>query len=253
MSNEPKRWLEDGANGFERELLASAEVDRASPRALSRTLASVQIAAAATLVATTTTAATGASASLGAVSVLKWLGIGVVSGLATMLTVESVSSHAPKERTQNALEAAAPSADRPSTKRAVLPRTTTLQPAETRAIRGPRPVSVTGPAPEAPGTPPPAGSSAEAARDLAREAALISQAARNVESGNATQALGLLDQYAREHPRGVMRPEAAVVRVRALVRAGRTSEAKDLAGQAGAEPAHARAMQRALEESSARK
>jgi hypothetical protein len=240
MTDEPKRWLEDGASGFERELLSSADVDRAPPRALSRTLASVQMAAAATLVAST---AVGTSASVGTLGVLKWVGIGVVSGLATMVAVETVTPAPPKKRALDETSLAIVEAPAP-----VLPQA----PAKTlpqKAARDPRSPRNLAPveretAPEVPSATP-----AARARDLARETALVSEASRRVEAGDPARALALLDQRAREYPNGLLGPEAAVVRVRALVATGHRKEAEQLAAaNTGSAPgsAHARAMQRAL-------
>jgi hypothetical protein len=242
MNDEPKRWLEDGASSFERDLLASADFDRAPRRALSRTLASVQIAAAATLVAST---AVGTSASVGTLSVLKWVGFGVVSGLATMVAVETVTplgpaNTEPRDPTRVPVVAPLPEpAPTPPSGKANAP----TPPSDSRSPRNSPPVALE----NAPELPSPA--TANARRDLARETSLVSEASRKVESGDPTRALALLDQYAREYPNGVLRPEAGVVRVRALVATGRRKEAELLAGS---EPnsAHARSMQRALGETS---
>jgi hypothetical protein len=240
LNDEPKRWLEDGASSFERELLASADFDRAPRRALSRTLASVQVAAAATLVAST---AVGTSASVGTLSVLKWVGIGVVSGLATMVAVETVTpsapaNTAPSEPARVAVVAPLPepTPTRPSGKANAL-----TPPPDSRSPRNSAGKAIErAPEVQSPET---------KQRDLARETSLVSEASRKVESGDAARALVLLDQYAREYPNGVLRPEAGVVRVRALVATGQRKEAEQLAGS---EPnsAHARSMQRALGETS---
>lgn len=241
MTDEPKRWLEDGASGFERELLSSAHVDRAPPRALSRTLASVQMAAAATLVSST---AVGTSASVGAVSVLKWVGIGVVSGLATMVAVETVTPAPPTSRAHDetsvaVIEPPAPVLTQPEAR--PQPEKSAPDPRSPKNLatieRSTAPEEVSSATP------------ATRARDLARETALVSEASRGVEAGDPNRALALLDQRAREFPNGLLGPEAAVVRVRALVATGRRKEAEQLASAntgSGPGSAHARAMQRAL-------
>lgn len=60
---------------------------------------------------------------------------------------------------------------------------------------------------------------------LEDELLLFKQAKRAADSGRANEALALLDRYAKEFPKGVLRLEAQVVRAEALCAAGRTSAA----------------------------
>lgn len=63
---------------------------------------------------------------------------------------------------------------------------------------------------------------------LAEELVLIRSAQSSLGAGNATGALQTLDQHAQRFPRGKLAQEREVTRVRALCRAGRTSEARGL-------------------------
>jgi hypothetical protein len=63
------------------------------------------------------------------------------------------------------------------------------------------------------------------AGDLGRELELLRGAQRALDSGAHLQALGLLDQYSREFPRGSLRYEYSAVRVLALCAAGQRTSA----------------------------
>jgi len=250
MSEEPRPWLEDGASSFELELLASARVDRPSSRALPRTLAAVS----ATLIgATTTAAAAGTPAAIGLVGVLKWVGVGVLGGLATMVAVETVNpkpSAGPGRSVGNQPSSVAIVGRIPThgeSPRSAEPVVRSTQPSRSARTPELESESETAPQSSVSATVP----NPRKTQDLARETSLVSQASRQVEAGDPTRALALLDQWAHEYPNGVLRPEAAVVRVRALVQAGRRQEAQALAAShTSSEPgsAPARAMQHALDE-----
>jgi hypothetical protein len=62
---------------------------------------------------------------------------------------------------------------------------------------------------------------------LRDEVALLDQARAAISSGNTGAALSALDRHKREFPRGFLSSEAEVLRVEALVKAGRTAEARE--------------------------
>jgi hypothetical protein len=70
---------------------------------------------------------------------------------------------------------------------------------------------------------------AAAPDSLAREIELLDQARRALSRGSPSDALSTLDRFTREFPRGRLSAEAFVVRLDALVRAGRRAEARALA------------------------
>jgi hypothetical protein len=82
-----------------------------------------------------------------------------------------------------------------------------------------------------PGAAPTASFAAPQADTLAREVELLDQARQALGRGDGTLALGTLDRFAREFPRGRLSAEAFVVRLQALMRAGRAAEARTLAEQ----------------------
>jgi outer membrane protein assembly factor BamD (BamD/ComL family) len=59
--------------------------------------------------------------------------------------------------------------------------------------------------------------------------ALIDGARNGLASGAADKALTLVRQYQQRYPGGIFDPEAAALRIEALVRLGRSSEARGLA------------------------
>jgi outer membrane protein assembly factor BamD (BamD/ComL family) len=64
---------------------------------------------------------------------------------------------------------------------------------------------------------------------IADEIAALDRARRSLDSGNPTRALLQLDTYSKLFPGGRLGQEAIVMRIRALVHAGRSPEAKSLA------------------------
>ena len=86
---EPKRLMDGGGSGFERDLLAAARHDEPPSGALIRSAALLGLAASsASITATTagTASAAGAkagSAIVGSISIAKWIGIGAAVGLVT--------------------------------------------------------------------------------------------------------------------------------------------------------------------------
>jgi TolA-binding protein len=106
------------------------------------------------------------------------------------------------------------------------------------AVAPPEPAPVKAPLP--PGAPAraieaapltPAPSSAQrggkkASGDIAEQIALVDAARSAVRSGDVERALAAVRKYQAEYPRGAFRPEAAALKVEALVKAGRTAEAR---------------------------
>lgn len=67
--------------------------------------------------------------------------------------------------------------------------------------------------------------------DLARQIARVDAARQALAQGQAARALQLVTAYRAEFPRGAFRPEVAAVEVEALVKLGRVTEARALAGR----------------------
>jgi hypothetical protein len=85
-------------------------------------------------------------------------------------------------------------------------------------------------APLAPSAAPPeAPSEGASARSIAREVAALDAVRARLAEGRADEALSELDAYDGVHPRGVLREEASVLRVEALIGAGQREPARQLA------------------------
>jgi hypothetical protein len=67
------------------------------------------------------------------------------------------------------------------------------------------------------------------ANALSDELALVDAAHRALSDGDAAGALTLARKYSAEYPKGTFRPEAAAIRIEALVKLGRSAEARRLA------------------------
>lgn len=93
-------------------------------------------------------------------------------------------------------------------------RTDTAQPGEREAT----PSSVSPTAQRGRGGPPDS--------DLREQIALVDAARATLARGDADRALGTVRDYQTRYPSGAFRPEAAAVRVEALVKLGRTAEAR---------------------------
>jgi Outer membrane lipoprotein len=65
--------------------------------------------------------------------------------------------------------------------------------------------------------------------DLGPQIALMDDARHALREGNGERALEILRRYELEYPQGSFRPEAAALRIEALAKMGRTSEARALA------------------------
>lgn len=227
--SELRRLLDDDASGLARELLESA-ADDAPPRgshprvvlaALAGGATAVTAAGAAHAATAAGSAAGGASVGAGAaatkgagvtaLAVAKWLGIGMLAGVATGgALVVTTRPSAPVEHVAVAAPPAAPA----------------KAPAPARVARG---LAAAPPEPEAAPAPsavaPPAASHAADPPDVAAETAVLDHAREALASGDASGALAALADHSRRFKSGVLGPEADVLRIEALVAQGKQSDA----------------------------
>jgi hypothetical protein len=202
--SDPTRLLSEGASEFEQELLGSWHDEQPSDRARRRALALAGAGAAVTVTASTTATAAVAPKATLAVVTAKWLGMGVLAGLATSAVALEVAPGAP-----------------------VTTRETTSERAPTPPVRAPGPVAapmplkLAEPAPSAasPGTPRPV-PAPTLHGTLGPETAALDQARGALKAGDPAKTLGLVARYQREFPGGVLAQEAAVLRIDALAQQG---------------------------------
>jgi hypothetical protein len=240
--------IEAGADDFERDLLGAARHDRGSTRALQRTLAGLGIASTVPLGTSVVASAPLAAAGKVTITLLaKWLTIGAACGVVTVsaaTTVQTVASPRPRSTASARTEAAKPAPRERSANRheSSAPRSTPLEPLGAVTLASPQPDRLTardraarliptatrksldlraGPN-SGPGvvSSPPEGS-------LRREVSSL-DAAKSALERDAAVALAALDAYDRQFPNGSLRPEATVLRVRALLEVGRRTEAVEL-------------------------
>lgn len=210
-------------DSFRNALLHSAADDGPAPGALDRELARLGLATVAGTAALT--AASGATAKVGAASLFSTT-LAKVTIVATIAVIGATGYVATKDSTPV-------SALRTTTSPATTPTaaTTATSPLTVAAP------AVTAPEPAAPAPEPGVTASRvtashvapphveERRRTLAAEVALIDRA-RTLARSSPGESMTALDEYARTFPRGALHDEAAVVRVEALLAAGRRADAE---------------------------
>ena len=255
---EPRRWIEESSDEFERDLLQSSRGDVPTERAYQRTLTSLGVGVlmplaaaqvaegAAHVVKAAALTAVAPAKPLGAVVLVKWLAGGMLLGVVTMSGV-GLSSRV--FRAAPAVEATVPAV--PAEARAV----TVAPNANPVAVAAPgresvqvsnRPAAVAGrrnvaasppPIKDRVTTesiaPPSAGYAIEpkprdAKRSLEREMQLLDTARRALAENAAADALSALRRYSSEFAAGALAPEARLLEVRALLQSGERARANEL-------------------------
>jgi hypothetical protein len=218
--NDPVR-LCDGDDLAAKRLLSAMREERAPSGAAQRALVALGVAGA----VTTTAAVAGASKSSALwLAALKWLGGGVVLGLAVGGGASLVESRAPEPATVPVVVAPA---ERPVAAPSPRSEPEVIEPVP--VVRSPRRAPAVEPEVVEPALAPTASFAAPGPDALAREIELLDRARQALARGDGQSALAALDRHASEHPRARLSAEAFVVRLRALTRVGRTSEARALA------------------------
>ena len=234
--SDPERLSIDSDNELERLLLRSG---RASAPRGSRQRALL----AATAVLMTTglsaggAAAGGVAAKAGSVLSLKWLAVLGIAGLGAMTVAVAMNgdllSSDPARRAEGPVTTVTTAA-RPSLVPHAPPTPATQSPAtnDTSPVvasvspASPASSATDAPRPSAARLPEPAAEpTASAGSSVHAELGTLEQARGALSAGEPARALSILDAYSTRYPRGSMGPEATVLRVEALVRAGDPSAA----------------------------
>ena len=219
MIQEPLPWLEDDdADPTLRRLLGSARGDapsstalRAAPAAIATLLVSHGGLAASAAVTAAGGAAAATSTSTATALVLgKWFGIGALLGTASVATITA---------TKSAPERPAASAWAPPVTRA---------PAPSARLTPPRVETAASVAASV--APPPEVQSAAPRSDLALEVRLLDEARAALAAGAPERTLRVLSRV-EALPARMLVPESVVLRVRALLAAGRVGEARRVGGE----------------------
>jgi hypothetical protein len=204
-----------GATDLERRLLEASARERPSVELTERMQKALGISLAAGAAATAAGAAKAQAATAGAATpAVAWpaISIGVLALAVTgaVVGVRSTASH--RAASQPAAALTAPPAAAPDISAPLAP------PAPAATVE--RRVAAPAHHHAAPSATP---------ADLRAEIALVDAARSAVAGGAGERALVLLGRYDRSYPRGTFRPEAAALRIEALARLGRTTQARALA------------------------
>lgn len=205
--SDPKRLLDRGTDPLGARLLRSGLRDRPDDRSRTKAIAALGLAAASGTVAGSA-AATVSSKALPAawLGLLKWFGLGVVGGAVT-IGAARLSSPAPS------VPAQAPSAS----VHVVAAPSSAPAPIAIASVSEPVVPSASAPAVVA---------STPAPRSLAEEVASLDAARKLLAAGDPAGAIAALDKHRRDFPAGALGPEAMLVRLEALMAAGRQQEAR---------------------------
>jgi hypothetical protein len=213
--NDPRRLHDGGGTNVARRLIAAARRDDPPNGAVARALLALGVASGVALLpaashAASIGAAKTAGASVTALSVAKWLGIGIVGGT---LTVAGSRALSPDQQNSVAPAASTPARVAPSP-----PKTTGTPPTEAFAET-----------PTVPSTPSPDRSAAgNQPSSLAEELALLERARRALTNGRPGEARDLLGLHRERFRPAALAEEAAVLRVEVSLAHGE----RDLAEQA---------------------
>jgi hypothetical protein len=230
VANLPERLRVVGATDLERRLLAAAAREEPSPEMRQRMAAAIGISAGAIGAAATSSALSAGTAgakAAGSSLLLPWLSASAlvltVAGVAIGVRLWSAPAAPPPRAHGPAVTSPAPLPAAPAAP-AVAPVVAAPEPAAPPAVPHRRAASPSG--------------------DLGEQIALIDKARTAVASSAGERALELLRRYQDRYPTGSFRPEAAALRIEALAKLGRMSEARSLAqrfvAEHGASPLAAR-------------
>jgi hypothetical protein len=227
---DPAKLMLSARTGFTRTLLQSAQGDHSAPGAAQRALLALSAGASVAAVsaaakASSVSAAMPANASAGiagkwaGVLSLKWLALGLLAGSATLLAVDTWSRPQRAVSALNQAATAAPTRNASPSNAVALPLSPPL-PSASSDLLAPSPELVRRAA-IAPPLNPSAGH-AQAAPEVTSDALAELQAVRAALAAHDPQrALTLLDTFERRQQSGTLVEEASVLRIEALVDAGR--------------------------------
>jgi hypothetical protein len=232
--NDFDRLVETSPHPLTRKLLGVGLEDAPAPSAAPRVAAALglSLGVAAAPAAAGSAIAAGmlgsGPASLGVASVAKWLGMGLLAGTVVSGGAAVLRPRGPALARPSVTATAAPASPAHAPKEVPEAPETALATEATLAPDRPRaPASVTRRAvPAAATSATPVATLPDQASALAHEVARIDEARLALRGGNSGGALAALARYDEERQTRVLDREAAVLRIEALRRAGKTDEAK---------------------------
>ena len=226
----PERLQAAGATNFERRLLEAAGREQPS-RELSERMAQgigISMSGAGTTVGAGTKSGTAAAkAANSSSSLIPWVSGALV---AVGVAVGALSSTRPITKISEPAAIAPPTLSVSGTS---VPATSSLAgtPMATAGVATAADDAAPNVDEESPARPPAAqrGGRGAAAGELANQIALVDAARSALAAGSAQRALSIVREYQHDYPTGTFRPEVSAVKIEALVKMGRTAEARTLA------------------------
>ena len=215
----PERLREAGATNLERRLLDAASREQPSRELSERMAQAIGISISPPGTAQSEAAKTGKAATTtqGPGSLVPWLsGALVAAGVAAGAYVATHPGPIPPTPSALAALPAAASASS-SASRSLAPTPTAEAPPGADDEASPK---VSSP------IVPQRGRRVTAAGELANQIALVDSARSALSAGKAERALSAVSDYQSQYPNGAFRPEVAAVKIEALVKMGRTAEAR---------------------------
>ncbi len=226
-SDLPERLRVGGGTDLERRLLNAMANEQAPSDVRERVARGLGVSTIGLGVAGSGTTSSASKAAVGAgtgtVPLLPWISAGLL-GLVVVGGIVGTRAWKAPDRQRSAVSAVPPSPMVAAAGTAAI--AAPAEPAPVKAI----PVAVVQPrASAAAARPSRPLRAATPATDLRDQTALVDAARAAVSSGAANRALEIVRQYEEKYPAGAIRPEAAAIKVEALVKLGRGAEARALA------------------------
>jgi hypothetical protein len=216
-ADQPERLLAADATDFERRVLGAAMQTKPSPEASARMAKALGITAATigtgvgVTTAATNAAAATATATAGTTAASSWISIGVIVLVVAGAVVGARMRHSDSPRHNAPTPASA------------------AVPAQAERVAPTEPPTVVPAPPPRAAAPSPRSRVTQTAGDLSEQVALLDAARAAVSTGAGQRALEIVRRYQEKYPTGAFRPEATAIRVEALMKVGRTTEAQELA------------------------
>jgi hypothetical protein len=225
---DPRRLLDGGGTGIERDLLEAAQAELPDASAKRRAAVALAIGAATASVWPTAAYATAKAGKASMPLLMKLLAAGAVGagtlGTATYLMTKPEPAKVTETAPPPAVETAARGASKPR----VAPKPAEEAPAPTEPLAAAETAAEPKVAPEVRRAPQSAPTPASSISDEIR---VLDQARRAIASGDSAAAKRALEEHRRQYPKGALAEEAVLLQIESLVKQGKRGAAKSLAAR----------------------
>jgi hypothetical protein len=224
---DPRRLLDGGGTGIERDLLEAGQAELPDASAKRRAAVALAIGAATASVWPTAAYATAKAGKAGMPLLMKLLAAGAVGagtlGTATYLITKPEPAQVTETAPPPAVEA-----NRGAGKPRVAPKPAEETPAPAEAVAAAETAAEPKVAPEVRRAPQSAPAPASSISDEIR---VLDQARRAIASGDNAAAKRALEEHRRQYPKGALAEEAVLLQIESLVKQGKRGAAKSLAAR----------------------